>query len=535
MEPYRVLLADDEEEIRVGISRKIDWAGLGFVLVGEAENGAEALELAEQLQPDVVLTDIKMPFMDGLELCRRLKQSLPAAKLVVFSGFDDFEYARRAIGMNVSEYILKPINAPELMEVLNKLKGQLDEQRLERRDMESLRRRYEESLPILRELFYTRLLDGRVRPDQIQDRAARYEIELPEGIWTAALVQVDCLNEAGKAERDELLLLSVRAFIQEHFALEGCTIRAILYSDAVALLVHLTGGDQVYALLEEMGRLCVLSHSYLGMSLTVGIGLPCGGPGELRTSVEGAHSALEYRVLMGGGQVIYIGDLEPDCSARLSFEEEDQRALAAAVKLGSEEQVESVVKGLLDRVREARLSPPQCHLFFLEMVTNLIKLARSGGAEVEEVFGPGFTGVVSITDFRSLEELGLWLKSRCLKLRDILGRQRTDSAWKTVERAKDFIAANYADSELSVETLCAHLHLSSTYFSTLFKRETGMSFTACVTEVRMERAARLLQETDEKTYLIAEKTGYADPNYFSYVFKRHFGVTPSKFRAGQGK
>ena len=140
MEEYRVLLADDEEEIRVGISRKIDWPGLGFVLVGEAGNGEEALELAEQLRPDVVLTDIKMPFMDGLELCRRLRQSLPGAKLVVFSGFDDFEYARQAVGMGVSEYILKPINAVELSEVLTKLRRQLDSQRLERRDMETDRK-----------------------------------------------------------------------------------------------------------------------------------------------------------------------------------------------------------------------------------------------------------------------------------------------------------------------------------------------------------------------------------------------------------
>lgn len=172
MELYKVLLADDEEEIRLGISRKIDWESLGFQLAGQAENGAEALELAEQLRPDVVLTDIKMPFMDGLELCQRLKLLLPAAKMVVFSGFDDFEYARRAIGMNVSEYILKPINAPELCQVLEKLRSQLDQQRMERRNMETLRRRYEESLPVLRELFYTRLLDGRVPPDQIPQRAA---------------------------------------------------------------------------------------------------------------------------------------------------------------------------------------------------------------------------------------------------------------------------------------------------------------------------------------------------------------------------
>ena len=173
MEEYRVLLADDEEEIRSGISRKIEWASLGFTLVGEAENGLEALELAEALEPDVVLTDIKMPFMDGLELCRRLRQSLPGARLVVFSGFDDFEYARQAVSMGVSEYILKPINAPELSQVLTRLREQLDRQRLERRDMETLRRRYEESLPVLRELFYTRLLGGQLPPKQIQDRAAR--------------------------------------------------------------------------------------------------------------------------------------------------------------------------------------------------------------------------------------------------------------------------------------------------------------------------------------------------------------------------
>ncbi len=102
-----------------------------------------------------------------------------------------------------------------------------------------------------------------------------------------------------------------------------------------------------------------------------------------------------------------------------------------------------------------------------------------------------------------------------------------------MEQAKAFIAANYADCDLSVESMCAYLHLSATYFSALFKRETGQSFTAYVTELRMDQAARMLRDTDEKTYLIAEKTGYTDPNYFSYVFKRHFGVTPSKYRAGQ--
>lgn len=166
MEPYKVLLADDEEDIRVGISQKMDWAELGFTLVGEADNGQDALELAESLLPDVVLTDIKMPFLDGLELCRILTEQLPASKFVVFSGFDDFEYAKQAIQMNVSEYILKPINAAELSAVLRRLKDQLDRERTERQNMEFFRSQYTESLPVLQELFYTRLLDGRIPPGQ---------------------------------------------------------------------------------------------------------------------------------------------------------------------------------------------------------------------------------------------------------------------------------------------------------------------------------------------------------------------------------
>ena len=532
MEEYRVLLVDDEEEIRVGISRKIDWTALGFALVGEAGNGEEALDLAEQLQPDVVLTDIKMPFMDGLALCRHLRQSLPGAKLVVFSGFDDFEYARQAVSMGVSEYILKPINAPELMQVLAKLREQLDSQRLERRDMETLRRRYEESLPILRELFYTRLLGGQLSPDQVQDRAARYEIDLPAGLWTAALVHADLPGEAEGTDRDELLLLSVQSFLSEHFSLEGCSARAVLYGDAAALLVQLSGEDRLYPLLEELDRLSLLSQSYLGIPLAAGVGLPCSRPEELHRSVEGARSALDYRALTGGSRVIYIDDLEPQSTATLSFEENDQRLLSAAVKLDTPEQVECVVRSLMERMSQAGLSLSQCHLFLLEVVTCLVRLTRSGGVAVEEVFGEHFTGAVSISDFSSLEELGRWFCERCLKLHDLLGRQRTDSAWRLVEQAKGYIAGHYTDEHLSVEALCSHIHLSPTYFSTLFKREVGMSFTAYVTQVRMDEAAHLLQETDEKTYRIAERTGYSDPNYFSYVFKRHFGVSPSKFRAG---
>lgn len=178
MEQYRVVLVDDEEEIRLGISRKIDWENLGFSLAGQAQNGVEALEVCEQVKPDVVISDIKMPFMDGLELGRRLRQTLPAAKLVILTGFDDFEFARQAVSINVFEYLLKPVDAQELSLILSRLHQEIDKSRAELKNVERLRRQYEETLPVLRGMFYTRLLDGSLRPDQVYDRAGRYELTL---------------------------------------------------------------------------------------------------------------------------------------------------------------------------------------------------------------------------------------------------------------------------------------------------------------------------------------------------------------------
>lgn len=266
MELYSVILADDEEQIRAGISRKINWEQLGFKLIGEAENGAEALELCEQLRPDVLLTDIKMPFMDGLELCRNLNKSLPTAKMIVFSGFDDFEYARQAVSSGVFEYIMKPINASELSDVLTRLREKLDNERLEKRDMETLRHQYEESLPVLRELFYTRLLDGHIPNEQINERALRFDMEISKGKWTAVLIRV---NVQKSLSYDELILLSVRSFIEQHFQLDVSSVRTLLYNDMVALLVQT---EHIYPLIQEMQRLCYLVSCYLGINICAGIG-----------------------------------------------------------------------------------------------------------------------------------------------------------------------------------------------------------------------------------------------------------------------
>ena len=526
MELYRVLLVDDEVDIREGISRKMDWLGLGFSLVGEAANGQDALELAESLRPDVILTDIKMPFMDGLELCRILTDRLPAARFVVFSGFDAFEYAKQAIQMNVVEYILKPINADELSAVLRRLKDQLDRERAERRNVELLRSRYTENLPVLRELFYANLLDGHIEPGTERERAARLDIDLQGEEWAVGLAYI------GSDRRDALSTLSVQKLLEESLTADRC--RLTLYNDWVAVIVSLTESFTIYDLIRVLDRVCTLAASYLGLTLTVGVGAPCKELSGMARSAAEARTALEYRSMVGRGQVIYIGDLEPDGGQVLTFEEADERTLTAAVRLGSEQEVRDAAAALAGKIREANPSAGQYNLFLMELVTHLMKMTRRSGVGVEEVFGTGFSLPIQDSALPSLEELEDWCAERYLRLRTLIRRRQTDSAGQTVEAAKEYIRQHYAESDLSVEKLCAYLHLSSTYFSTLFKRETGTSFTAYVTTVRMEAAAEAIRGTEEKTYLIAQRCGYEDPNYFSYVFKRHFGVTPTKYRS-EGK
>ena len=526
MELYRVLLVDDEEDIREGISRKMDWLGLGFSLVGEAANGQDALELAESLRPDVILTDIKMPFMDGLELCRILTDRLPAARFVVFSGFDAFEYAKQAIQMNVVEYILKPINADELSAVLRRLKDQLDRERAERRNVELLRSRYTENLPILRELFYANLLDGRIEPGTERERAAHLDIDLQGEEWAVGLAYI------GSDRRDALSTLSIQNLLEETLTADRCKLS--LYNDWVAVIVSLTESFTIYDLIRVLDRVCTLAASYLGLTLTVGVGAPCKELSGMARSAAEARTALEYRSMVGRGQVIYIGDLEPDGGQVLTFEEADERALTAAVRLGSEQEVRDAAATLAGKIREANPSAGQYNLFLMELVTHLIKMIRRSGVGMEEVFGTGFSLPVQKSALPRLEELEDWCAERYLRLWTLIRRRQTDSAGQTVETAKEYIRQHYAESDLSVEKLCAYLHLSSTYFSTLFKRETGTSFTAYVTSVRMEAAAEAIRGTEEKTYLIAQRCGYEDPNYFSYVFKRHFGVTPTKYRS-EGK
>lgn len=187
---YTVLLVDDEEEIREGIIRKIDWEKYGFRIAGSAGNGKDALEIAESIQPDVVMTDIMMPFMDGLELGEQIARMNPEVKLLIFSGADEFEYAQKALRIQAVEYILKPINAEELRDTLVKIKDTLDKEYEAKRNLETLREHYIDSIPVIREQTMAALVEGRLDRKQLEKKCGIAQIDLEAWGYTVGLTVV---------------------------------------------------------------------------------------------------------------------------------------------------------------------------------------------------------------------------------------------------------------------------------------------------------------------------------------------------------
>ena len=210
MSYYKVLLVDDEADVRNAIADKLDWKALGFQVIGQAGNGEEGLEISEQLKPDVIMTDIKMPFMDGLTFCYRVKEMLPYVKIAILSGFDEFDYAKEAIRLEVDEYILKPIDAEELAQVFLRLKSSLDEEISQRQDIQRLQQFYEENLPLMRQQLLSGLLTGRLMPDFIRQKTQEYQLNLSAAKYGVAVIHYEeaAPLKNGNGQRRSLLNFS---------------------------------------------------------------------------------------------------------------------------------------------------------------------------------------------------------------------------------------------------------------------------------------------------------------------------------------
>lgn len=524
MNYYTILLADDEEEVIQAIMKKINWEELGFSVIGYAGNGVKALEMVEEFQPDVVMTDIRMPYMDGMELSSRIKADFPATKILLFTGFDEFEYAKEAVHLEIEEYILKPIHAAELSGIFTQLKRKLDQEINEKRNVSVLQKYYLESLELLQADFCTGLIEGRIHEEEIPKFLSDYRLDFPGPLFCCLVIHTSSC-QVPEDINPVLLATSVQKHAKEHLA-EKWRAKCFSYLGNTILIAQIRDENEMSDLTDECDRFCKYACRIIGASVTVGIGQACSGILELAQSYSSAREAVSYRVIYGSSRAINMKEIVPKTKSRPGAENDVELSnLFKMIRLGSQEAVDKY----LDYTSFPAKSLQQHHIDIMELMIALFRFSANHDIESEEFSGDIRNLYTSLLDLEP-DALRRWLLDSSLDFREKLIHARNKSTKSFVSKAVEYVHNNYADEGLSLDSVCEVLGVSNSYFSTIFKKETGSSFISYLTDYRMDRASSLLIETNEKSYMVAKKVGYTDANYFSYVFKRRFGLSPSKYR-----
>lgn len=529
MEQYKVILVDDEAEVIDIMEAKIRWSELGFEVVGSAKNGVKALELVEKLQPDVVLTDIRMPYMDGLELSRKLNQDYPNIYIILCTGFDEFEYAKEAVHLDIKEYLLKPISAAELSESLMRLKENLDKEREEKLNVRKLENYFQESLPALQSNLFISLMEGRVSEEDYARFSAAYQVNM-KGPLFCCIVFHTSENHVPEGMNPLLLSMSVEREIRQRLV-EKWHCKEFLYLGNTVLIMEMGSEEQMVPITDECDRFCRWAYRVMGAVVTAGIGTVCDNLFNINLSYEGAREAVSYRVLYGTQRAINIREIVPKEQATLSLLEEGRmHDLFRAIRVGNPEKIEEAVQKEIQKIHKHTVTIGPYHLAAMETVSNFYKFCANNSLDFNEIAGnvPNLYEKVPQMDESSLTS---WMNEMARMISEELKTARNSTSHRLVTEAQLLVREKYMDASISLDVVCSILGVSNSYFSSVFKKETGKSFISYLTDYRMDIAEELILSGETKSYKVAEKVGYLDANYFSYVFKKRFGVSPSKYRA----
>lgn len=529
MERYKVILVDDEAEVIDMIEKKIHWNDLGFEVAGSATNGVKALELVEKLQPDVVLTDIKMPYMDGLELSRRLNREYPNIYIMLCTGFDEFEYAKEAVHLEIKEYMLKPVNATELSESLTNLKHTLDREREEKLNVKKLNDYFQEVLPKLQSNFFISLIEGRVEKHDYERFLQAYQVDMKGPLFGCVIFHTS-ENHVPEGMNPLLLSMSVEREIKQRL-MDQWNCREFICMGNTLLILELDAEDKITQITDACDRFCRWAYRIMGAVVTAGIGTVCDSLYEISLSYERAREAVSYRVLYGTKRAINIGEIVPKEQIKpVQSEESRMQTLFRAIRIGDSAEIERAAHGEMEKLHKNTETMSQYNLATMEIVSGFFKFCTDNSLDFNKISG-NMQNIYEKVSQMDESSLTAWIVQMSETISEKLKCARNSSARRLIVEAQNIVQERYMEADISLDEVCAVLGVSNSYFSSVFKKEAGKSFISYLTDYRMDIAAEMILNTDEKSYTIAEKVGYLDANYFSYVFKKKFGVSPSKYRA----
>lgn len=539
MNEIKVFLVEDEMVIRRGIKNSIDWEKEGYIFCGEASDGELAYPMIIKEKPDILITDIRLPFMDGLELCKLVKKELPNIKILILSGYDEFDYAKEAIRLGVTEYLLKPISSGKLLEALNgvseSIRREKEDKDLVRKYMEEMRENTEHE----KQKFFEQMIAGNLSMADALETGKKYEMNLSAGMYNLLLFRFTL----GKENRKSGELLG-----EAEYAIEKLTERleyVFEFQRGVegwAFLLMADNEEQMSERVKELSKdLEEIMKNYSTIAYFGGIGQPVARLRELEESFREAERALAARFTMELNRIISVEDIRMaqnvdtlDDIEITSFGEieKTRTMLEKFLNNGAEDEIDEFVDVYINELPEENLKSVLMRQYiimdaYIVMMSFCEKIEGIEGemqAQSEELKN-------SMKTIQTLEEIKNYIRmllKKIIGVRDtISGRRYSD----IIEIAKDQIRKTYMSDEISLNTIAAEVGMSPSYFSSIFSKEMGKTFVEYLTEIRMDRAKELLMCSSMKTSEIGYEVGYKDPHYFSYIFKKTQNCTPKEFRA----
>ena len=532
---YRILLVDDEILVRDAIKENIDWKGMDCELVGDCENGKEAAEFVKEHPVDIVLTDILMPYMDGMELSNFLHDNYPEIVIVIFSGFGEFEYAKKAIQYGVSEYLLKPVTAMELTGVIEKMKKKVEQQRLEKSKMDALAQNSEEyrkNKQIIRSKNIEALVNCTTDVNASIERLAEMGIDISAASYRVAIFDIDLYSGMYQLDTEKRQESALMAFVLFNISDE-------IVTREEAGIAYQEGNNRVGILFQEKWSPTFTSSTteichdiqeqtkeVMGFDVSMGIGKWVKKPEELIQSHDMAAQTLQYRYLLGGNLLI---DMEEQHPVQEIAIEDDLAELKEAMKTGQKEQVYQILIKIEDSIRQALMEKSRACMYLQQVIRTMDNACEDVSADMDRIREDRDELLRQITDQKFFEDACKVVQKHTDRIFEILSELNTSSSERQARLAIDYIQKNYMDPDLSLNSICSYLNISTSYFSTIFKDETGETFTEVLIRTRMEKAKELLENTTLKNYEIAEKVGFSDPHYFGISFKKMTGCTPTEY------
>ena len=540
----KIFLAEDEVVVRETIKRMIPWEELGFELVGEAADGEMALPLLIRQQPDLLITDIKMPFMDGLTLARLAKKEIPGLKVVSLSGYDDFNYAKQVIGIGVEDYLLKPITKNALIERLSEIRSRYEHEKTQKEYYEKFQREMQAYEKNSSRDFFEALVGGSMDMMEVYKRAEKLGLDIVAEAYNVLIFTMNC-DEDFSGQRDEYSSWEAESLelLENFFA--GHSSAMLFRSNIFSYGVLLKGQRET---IEENTRACVdeirkiLSRQDGRREWFLAVGQSVDRLSQIQKSYHTASRAFSQRYLYDEN-ILYYDEMEtmehPGGQAETGdnayLQKVDVNALNPAIlqkflSNGLQEETENFVKDYFYAIGQ---EPMESLVFRNYVILNVrfsvISFIKGLGCDTNEMESADTEEVLAESG-KNMESAIAYAKkmiSQAIEIRDQNSGNKNRSILKT---AVDLIDSHYMEEDISLNTVANVANVSSNHFSALFSQNMGQTFIEYLTTLRMNKAKELLRCTGMRSSEIAGEIGYKDAHYFSYLFKKTQGMTPSDYR-----